>query len=107
MPIEKTSVRRKRGLSIERHCPTISCSHSPFRKQEDSRCRGWVGCSAGAKGCGRCNCPDGGLHAPGRRIIAELLPQRPASAETLAESVRLLGPYMSTLGASTGQMIGQ
>lgn len=43
----------------------------------------------------------------GQRIIAELLTQRPASAEALAESVRLLGPYMSTLGASTGQKIGQ
>ena len=43
----------------------------------------------------------------GQRIIAELLTQRPASAETLAEGVRLLGPYMSTLGASTGQKIGQ
>lgn len=43
----------------------------------------------------------------GQRIIAELLTQRPASAEALAEGVRLLGPYMSTLGASTGQKIGQ
>lgn len=43
----------------------------------------------------------------GQRIIAELLTQRPASAEALAEGVRLLGPYMATLGASTGQKIGQ
>lgn len=43
----------------------------------------------------------------GQRIIAELLTQRPASAENLAEGVRLLGPYMSTLGASTGQKVGQ
>lgn len=43
----------------------------------------------------------------GQRIIAELLTQRPASAEALAKGVRLLGPYMSTLGASTGQKISQ